>query len=190
MRIEVTNFRDVLLITPKYHEDIRGSFGESFRLDKFEKFIKRKANFCQENMSHSKKGVIRGLHYQKDLYSQSKLVSVIKGNVLDIIVDIRKGSPDFGKHICIELDEKKSQQIYIPRGFAHGYITLSEKSVFHYKVDNYYKKSSEGNIAFDDPKLKINWRLPKSEWIISRKDQNHPLFDEADIFNYQTNLYD
>jgi dTDP-4-dehydrorhamnose 3,5-epimerase len=190
MKIERTDFKDVLLITPKSYQDKRGSFRESFRLDKLEEFIERKIIFCQDNIANSKKGVIRGLHYQMPEHSQSKLVSVIKGKVLDVILDVRKGSPTFGKHISIELTETNHKIIFIPRGFAHGYITLSESSIFHYKVDNYYDKASEGGIAFDDPKLEIDWILPRFEWIVSEKDKNHSLLEDAILFDYNTNLYD
>ena len=190
MRIETTEFKDVLLITSKSYKDNRGAFQENFRKDKLENFIERKIYFCQDNLANSKKGVIRGLHYQLQPFSQSKLVSVIKGSVLDVIVDIRKGSPTFGKYISHELNDHNHQQLFIPRGYAHGYITLSEESVFHYKVDNLYNKTSEASIAFDDPKLQINWKLSKSEFIISEKDQNHPFLDKAMLFDYNLNLYD
>lgn len=190
MKIETTEFKEVLLITPKSYQDKRGDFRESFRLDKINQALNREICFCQDNLARSKKGVIRGLHYQMPEHSQSKLVSVIKGKVLDVIVDVRKGSPTFGKHISIELSETNNKCVFIPRGFAHGYITLSESSIFHYKVDSYYDKVSEGSIAFDDPKLEIDWILPQSKWIISEKDKNHPLLEDAILFDYNTNLYD
>jgi dTDP-4-dehydrorhamnose 3,5-epimerase len=190
MKIERTDFKDVLLITPKSYQDKRGDFRESFRLDKINQALNREICFCQDNLARSKKGVIRGLHYQMPEHSQSKLVSVIKGKVLDVIVDVRKGSPTFGKHISIELSETNNKCVFIPRGFAHGYITLSENSIFHYKVDSYYDKGSEGSIAFDDPKLEIDWILPQSKWIVSEKDKNHPLLEDAILFDYNTNLYD
>ena len=189
MKIETTEFKDVLLIMSKSFKDHRGAFRENFRKDNLEDFIERKIIFCQDNLANSKKGVIRGLHYQLAPFSQTKLVSVIKGSVLDIIVDIRKGSPTFGKHISHELNDQNHHQLFIPRGYAHGYITLSDDSIFHYKVDNFYNKSSEASIAFDDPKLRINWKLPKSEFIISEKDQNHPVLDKAMVFDYNINLY-
>jgi dTDP-4-dehydrorhamnose 3,5-epimerase len=190
VKIEPTEFKDVLLINLESHNDNRGSFRENFRLDKLEHFVKRKINFCQENLAHSKKGVIRGLHYQLEPFCQSKLISVIKGEVLDIVLDIRKGSPNFGKHISFTLNEVTPQQLFIPRGYAHGYITLSEESIFHYKVDNYYHKASEGSIAFDDPKLKIDWILPSFELIVSEKDMNHPALEDAPLFDYKDDLYD
>ncbi len=188
--MEATNFDDVIFFKNQSFKDLRGSFKESFRLDKIENVLNRKIYFCQDNIAESKKGVLRGLHYQLQPYAQSKLVSVIKGKVLDIIVDIRKGSPTFGKHMSIELSDENQKQVFIPRGYAHGYITLSEESIFHYKVDNYYNKSSEANIAFDDPKLQINWIIPKSELIVSEKDTNHPLLKDAILFDFKANLYD
>ena len=190
MKIETTEFKDVLLITPKSYQDERGDFRESFRLDKLEEFIERKIVFCQDNIANSKKGVIRGLHFQLEPHSQSKLVSVIKGEVLDVVVDIRKGSPTFGKHISFVLNENNQQHLFIPRGYAHGYITLSEESIFYYKVDNYFSKASEGSIAYDDPKLNINWKLPKSEFIVSGKDQNHNSLDQVKVFDFNYNQYD
>ena len=190
MKIELTKLNDVIIFRSEPHEDIRGSFKESFHLDKIEQAVKRKIYFCQDNLVESKKGVIRGLHYQMSPFSQSKLVSVIKGRVLDVIVDIRKGSPTFGKYIKTELSENNQKYIFIPRGFAHGYITLSQNSIFHYKVDNYYEKKSERSIAFDDPKLGIDWILPQSDWIVSKKDNNHLSLDEAPIFDFNFNLYD
>ncbi len=190
MKIESTEFKEVIIFNNQNYDDLRGSFKESFRLDKIELAINRKICFCQDNLANSKKGVIRGLHYQLEPFSQSKLVSVIKGSVLDVIVDIRKGSPTFGKHISHKLNDINHQHLFIPRGFAHGYITLSDESIFHYKVDNFYNKTSEASIAFDDPKLRINWKLPKSEFIISEKDKNHPVLDKAILFDYNFNLYD
>ena len=190
MKIESTEFKEVIIFNNQNYDDLRGSFKESFRLDKIELAIKRKIYFCQDNLAQSKKGVIRGLHYQMLPHSQSKLVSVIKGKVLDVIIDIRKGSPTFGKHISVELTDTNHKYIFIPRGFAHGYITLSESSIFHYKVDNYYDKASEGSIFFDDPKLEIDWILPRFEWIVSEKDMNHPSLEDALLFDYKNDLYD
>ncbi len=190
MKIEKTAFEDVLLITPENFEDHRGSFSESFRYDKIKHFIKHEIFFCQDNISHSKKGVIRGLHYQVGKFSQSKLISVIQGEILDVVVDIRKGSPTFGKHGSFNLNCKNRKQLFMPRGYAHGYITLSEKSTVCYKVDNYYRKDCERSIAFDDSRLKIDWILPKSEWILSEKDLNNPNLDEALLFDFKSSFYD
>ncbi len=190
LEIESTFFKDVLIFKNQSYEDSRGSFKESFRADLIEKAIGVKILFCQENIAKSRKGVIRGMHYQMPPHSQSKLVSVVKGKVLDVIIDIRKGSPTFGKHLSVELSEANQKYIFIPRGYAHGYITLSEESIFHYKVDDYYNKGSEGSIAFDDPKLGIDWILPKPKWILSDKDKNHPSLKDAILFDFKTNLYD
>ena len=189
MTITPTLFKEVLLIKTVVHSDVRGSFSEHFSKKIIQKAVGHKIHFCQDNLSYSKKGVIRGLHYQLHPHFQSKLVSVIKGSVLDVVVDIRKGSPTFGQHITQELSDENKLQLFIPRGFAHGYITLSLDSVFHYKVDQYYHPESEGSIAPDDPSLKINWRIPKDKWIQSEKDQNHPLLQHAIIFDYEKNFY-
>ena len=190
MKIDLGEFKEVIIFNNHPYKDLRGSFEESFRLDKIRQAINRDIFFCQDNLARSKKGVIRGMHYQMPAYSQSKLVSVISGSVLDVILDIRKGSPNFGKHISIQLSEADNKSVFIPRGFAHGYITLSENSIFHYKVDSYFDKSSEGSIAFDDPKLEIDWMLPQAEWIVSEKDKKHPLLEDALLFDYNTDLYD
>jgi dTDP-4-dehydrorhamnose 3,5-epimerase len=189
MTITPTLFKEVLLIKTVVHSDSRGSFSEHFSKKFIQKAVGHKIHFCQDNLSYSKKGVIRGLHYQLHPHFQSKLVSVIKGSVLDVVVDIRKGSPTFGQHITQELSDENKLQLFIPRGFAHGYITLSLDSVFLYKVDQYYHPESEGSIAPDDPSLKINWRIPKDKWIQSEKDQNHPLLQHAIIFDYEKNFY-
>ena len=189
MTIIPTLFKEVLLIETVVHSDVRGSFSEHFSKKFIQKALGHKIHFCQDNLSYSKKGVIRGLHYQLYPHCQSKLVSVIKGSVLDVVVDIRKGSPTFGQHITQELTDENKLQLFIPRGFAHGYITLSQYSVFHYKVDQYYNPESEGCIAPDDPTLKINWRIPKGKWIQSEKDQNHPLLQQVIIFDYEKNFY-
>ena len=162
---------------------------ETYKQKTFEKLIGRKIEFCQDNRTTSRKGVLRGLHYQLPPFSQSKLVSVLKGNVLDVVVDIRKGSPTFGRHFTQELSDQNHFQLFIPRGFAHGYITLSQTSIFQYKADNYYHPQSEGSIAPNDPDLQIDWKLPESKWILSDKDKNHPQLKNALLFNYKQNLY-
>ena len=184
-----TIFKEVFLIKPKIYKDERGCFSEQYQRFDFNKAIGYKIDFCQNNLTHSKKGVLRGLHYQLYPNVQSKLVSVIQGEVLDVVVDIRIGSPTFGKYFAQELSDQNHLQIFIPRGFAHGYITLSQTSVFHYKVDNYYNPQSEGSIAPNDPDLKIDWKLPESEWIQSDKDLNHPKLKDALLFDYKQNLY-
>ena len=184
-----TLFKEVFLIKPLVHKDARGSFREGYKDKEFQRLIGRQIDFCQDNLTDSKKGVLRGLHYQLPPFSQSKLVTVLQGSVLDVVVDIRKGSPTFGKHFSQELSAENQLQLFVPRGFAHGYITLSASSLFMYKVDQYYHPQSEGSIAPDDPNLGIDWRLPKSEWIQSEKDQNHPALDQAKLFDYKEDLY-
>tara|TARA_B100001173_G_scaffold312554_1_gene334718 strand:- start:118 stop:690 length:573 start_codon:yes stop_codon:yes gene_type:complete len=189
MTIIQTVFKEVLLLKPEIYFDARGSFSEQFLSKSFQEAVGKQINFSQDNLTHSKKGVLRGLHYQLPPHSQSKLVSVIHGAVLDVVVDIRKGSPTFGQHFSKELTDENQLQLFIPKGFAHGYITLSENSVFHYKVDQYYHPESEGCIAPDDSNLNINWIIPKDKWIQSKKDQNNPLLKEAIIFDYKKNFY-
>ena len=189
MKIKTTPFKEVFILEPTVHFDERGSFMESFNTDVFEKAVGRKINFCQDNQTFSKKGVLRGLHYQQPPFSQSKLVWVIQGQVLDIVVDIRKGAPTFGQHFSVVLSDENKRQLFIPRGFAHGFITLSETSIFSYKVDQYYNAQSEGSIAPDDPNLGIDWQLPQKEWIQSLKDQNHPPMAEAPLFDFNEDLY-
>src|SRR6056300_962090 len=184
-----TLFKEVWLLKPIQHKDPRGSFMESFNQNNFEDATGKQIQFCQDNQTFSKKGVLRGLHYQLPPFSQSKLVSVLQGTVLDLVVDIRKGSPTFGQYFSQELSAENQLQLFIPRGFAHGYITLSETSIFQYKVDNYYNPQSEGSIRPDDPTLAIDWQLPKDEWIQSEKDQNHPLLSEAPLFDFKDDLY-
>ena len=173
---------DVILCAPKVLSDDRGYFSETFREDKLEKFLGFPVNFCQENESKSSFGVLRGLHYQIAPYAQSKLVRVLQGTILDVSVDLRKDSPTFGKHIAIELSEENKKQILIPRGFAHGFITLSKEVVLTYKVDNYYHQESERGIAFDDKSLAIDWRLHPKDIKVSPKDANQVLFRNTDLF--------
>ena len=190
MNIKTTPFKEVFILKPKVHLDERGYFTESYNEKETEKFLGRKIAFCQDNQTFSKKGVLRGLHYQLPPFSQSKLVRVIEGKVLDIIVDVRKGSPTFGQHFSYKLSAENQLQIFIPRGFAHGYITLSETSIFSYKVDNYYNKESEASIAYDDPKLGIDWKLDPSAFFLSEKDKLHPNLDQAQYFDFKKPLYD
>ena len=184
-----TLFKEVFLLKPELHKDTRGSFMEAYKQKAFEKLIGRKIDFCQDNYTNSKKGVLRGLHYQLPPFSQSKLVSVLRGTVLDVVVDIRKGSPTFGRHYTQELTAENQLQLFVPRGFAHGFITLSETSIFMYKVDQFYKVESEGSIAPNDPALGIDWQIPELEWIQSEKDKNHPTLAEATLFEYNEDLY-
>ena len=173
---------DVILCEPITISDDRGYFSETFRQDKLEKFLGFKINFCQENQSKSSFGVLRGLHYQLAPYAQTKLVRVLQGTVLDVSVDLRKDSPTFGKHVAIELSEENKSQILIPKGFAHGFVVLSEEAVLTYKVDNYYHKVSERGIAFDDKSLAIDWKLNSEDIKVSLKDANQVLFKNADLF--------
>ena len=189
MQVISTFFNEVQLIKPLIYKDKRGSFSEQYQRFDFNKAIGYKIDFIQNNIAHSKKGVLRGLHYQLYPNAQSKLVSVIQGSVLDVVVDVRKGSPTFGKHFTQELNDQNNFQLFIPRGFAHGYITLSETSIFHYRVDNFYHPQSEGSLAPNDPDLGIDWILPETEWTQSDKDQNHPQLKEAILFDYKQNLY-
>ena len=189
MNIKTTPFKGVFILKPKVHLDERGSFMESFNEMEVENLLGIKKAFCQDNQTFSKKGVLRGLHYQLPPFSQTKLVQVIQGNVLDVVVDIRKGSPTFGQHFSCQLSAENELQLFIPRGFAHGFITLTESSIFMYKVDQYYNVASEGSISPDDPELGIDWQLPQSEWIQSEKDKKHPTLAEALLFDNDTDLY-
>lgn len=179
-----TKIPDVILCEPKIFGDTRGYFFESFRQDALEKFIGCEVNFCQDNESRSAYGVLRGLHYQLPPYAQTKLVRVIKGRVLDVIVDIRKNSAFFGKHVAVELTEENKRQVFIPKGFAHGFVVLSETAIFSYKVDNYYNAESDRGIAFDDPILGINWKLDFRKFKLSEKDKNQPSFENAEYFEF------
>ena len=162
MKIIETAIEDVVIIEPRLFKDERGYFFESFSQREFEEKI-RKISFVQDNESKSSYGVLRGLHFQKPPYAQSKLVRVIKGAVLDVAVDIRKGSPTFGKHVAVELTEENHLQLFIPRGFAHGFSVLSQEVIFQYKCDNFYAPQSEGALAWDDSDLNINWRIPTNQ---------------------------
>ena len=185
-----TDISDIVIIEPKVYGDDRGYFVETFREDKLEKFLGYKIKFCQDNESKSKKGVLRGLHYQLSPYAQTKLVRVIQGKVLDIAVDIRKGSPTFGQYVSVELSSENKKQLLIPRGFAHGFVVLEDDTIFTYKVDNYYSPKDDRGIAFDDINLNINWRLDKDELILSDKDKAQPkLKDSNDLFEYGVDYY-
>ena len=190
MTIQPTAFPEVFIVQPDLHRDERGWLMESFRLDLLEKAVGHPLRFCQENTAKSSFGVIRGLHYQMSPFAQSKLVSVLAGNVLDVVVDIRKGSPNFGKHLSVLLSSENQKQLFIPRGFAHGYACLSEASIFSYKVDNYYHKAAEASIAFDDPQLNIDWQIPADKIMLSQKDKERPAFNEARHFDFNQSLYD
>jgi dTDP-4-dehydrorhamnose 3,5-epimerase len=181
---------DVILCEPKVFGDDRGYFAETFRQDKLDAFLGHKINFCQENESKSSYGVLRGLHYQLAPYAQTKLVRVIKGSVLDVAVDIRIKSPTFGKHVAAELSAENKHQLFVPRGFAHGFVVLSEEAIFSYKVDNYYNPESDRGISFDDSSLGINWKLSSGELRLSDKDIKQPELKHVDCFNSSINLYE
>ncbi len=190
MKFTRTHIPDVIICEPDIFGDDRGFFMESFRADKLEDFLGFKIDFCQDNESRSSYGVLRGLHYQLPPFAQTKLVRVIEGSVWDIALDIRKGSPTFGKHVDLELTGENKKQLLIPRGFAHGFIVLSETARFVYKVDNYYSPKHDRGIAFNDPKLKIDWKVPQDKLILSQKDRKQASFMEAEYFDYNTDLYD
>jgi dTDP-4-dehydrorhamnose 3,5-epimerase len=171
-----------VLIEPKVFTDDRGYFFESFRKDLFEKEI-GEINFVQDNESKSVKGVLRGLHYQLPPFAQSKLVRVVEGSVLDVAVDIRRSSPTYSKFVSVELSAENKHQFFIPRGFAHGFIVLSETAIFTYKVDNYWSKDHDCSIRFNDPLIGIDWKLPPSSLILSEKDKTSKLLKDADLFD-------
>ena len=179
MIVKETKLKGCFILEPKVFEDSRGYFFESFNQNTFNKLIGQNINFIQDNESFSSKGVLRGLHYQIGEYAQAKLVRVIKGSVLDIAVDIRKDSPTFGQHVSLELSEENKKQLFIPRGFAHGFIVLSDTAIFSYKCDNFYNKESEGGIIYNDKDLNIDWVLNENEFIISEKDLQLPNLEKA-----------
>ena len=184
-----TAISDVVIIEPKVHGDERGYFVETFRQDKLETFLGFKVNFCQDNESKSSRGVLRGLHYQLAPAAQTKLVRVIQGSVLDVAVDIRKGSPTFGQHVSVTLTAENKRQLFVPRGFAHGFVVLEDDTVFAYKVDNYYSPENDRGMSFNDADLEINWILDESELKLSDKDTKQPSFKEASHFEYKVDLY-
>ena len=182
---------DVWVIEPKVHGDDRGYFVETFRQDKFEDALGYKVNFIQDNESKSSKGVLRGLHFQLAPHAQSKLVRVMEGAVLDVAVDIRKGSPSFGQHVAVELSDDNKKQLFIPRGFAHGFVVLTDTATFTYKVDNYYSPECDRGLAFDDIDLNIDWQLTKQQLLLSDQDTQQPtLAVLTDCFDYNYNDYD
>ncbi|WP_278777973.1 dTDP-4-dehydrorhamnose 3,5-epimerase [Bacteroides nordii] len=172
MNIIKTSIEGVVIIEPRLFKDERGYFFESFNQREFEEKV-CKTTFVQDNESKSGYGVIRGLHYQKPPFAQSKLVRVIKGAVLDVAVDIRKGSPTFGQHVAVELTEENHRQFFIPRGFAHGFSVLSEEVIFQYKCDEFYHPEAEGAIAWNDAELGIDWKIPLEKVLVSEKDSKH-----------------
>lgn len=189
MNIISTSIAGVWIIEPKIFNDPRGYFFESYNQKEFNEKIGR-IDFVQDNESFSSYGVLRGLHFQKPPFAQSKLVRVIQGKVLDVAIDIRHGSPTFGKYVSVELSGENHRQFFIPRGFAHGFCVLSETALFQYKCDNLYAPQSEGAIAWNDPDLNIDWKIPVDKVILSDKDRHHAFLKESKaVFDYNTNLY-
>lgn len=184
-----TYIEGVVIIEPKVFGDERGYFFESWSQKDFDEQV-RPIKFVQDNESKSCYGVLRGLHFQKGEHAQSKLVRVVKGKVLDVAVDIRKGSPTFGKHVAVELTAENHRQFFIPRGFAHGFVVLSDEAVFQYKCDNLYAPQSEGAIMWNDPTIGIDWQIPAKDVILSAKDKLHPsLTDVPELFDYNIDYY-
>jgi len=179
MTIKETKLKGCFVLEPNVFNDNRGYFFESFNKNTFEKFIGQKINFVQDNQSHSVFGVVRALHYQRGDYAQAKLVRVLSGTVLDVAVDLRKNSPTFGEHISIELSAENKKQLFIPRGFGHGFSVLSETAEFFYKCDNFYNKDSEGGIIYNDSGLNIDWKLPIDDIKVSQKDMELPVLASA-----------
>lgn len=189
MEVIKTELEGVFIIEPRIFADDRGYFYESFSQKQFEEKVCN-TTFVQDNQSKSSYGVLRGLHFQTGEFAQSKLVRCIKGQVLDVAVDIRKGSPTFGQWTSCLLTEDNHRQFFVPRGFAHGFSVLSEEAVFQYKCDNFYAPQAEGAIAWDDAKLDINWQVPTDAIKLSEKDMKHPTLEECDkLFDYSVDLY-
>ena len=189
MEVIKTEIDGVVIIEPRIFKDDRGYFYESFSQREFEEKVCQ-TTFVQDNQSKSSYGVLRGLHFQKPPYCQSKLVRCIKGAVLDVAVDLRKGSPTFGKYVAVELSEDNHRQFFVPRGFAHGFAVLTEEAVFQYKCDNFYNKESEGSVAWNDPELAIDWRIPADKVQLSEKDKLSKCIKDADyLFDYNEQMY-
>ena len=189
MEVIRTDIPDVVIIEPRIFKDARGYFFESWSQREFDEKV-RPIRFIQDNESSSSYGVVRGLHFQKGHFSQSKLVRVVEGSVLDVAVDIRRGSPTFGQYVAVELTGENHRQLFIPRGFAHGFSVLSEHVLFQYKCDNFYAPQAESAIAWDDPDLGIDWRIRPEDVVVSEKYKNHPAFAEGkDFFDFSVDLY-
>ena len=188
MKVIKTELDGVVILEPRLFQDERGYFFESFSQRDFDAMV-RPIRFVQDNESRSSYGVLRGLHFQKPPFTQSKLVRVIEGTVMDVAVDIRKGSPTFGKHVSVELSGDNHRQLFLPRGFAHGFVVLSETALFQYKCDNFYAPESEGALAWDDPSLGIDWKVPSDKIQLSPRDRSHPKRGElGTIFDYNESL--
>ena len=190
MKFIKTNIPDVIILEPKVHGDHRGYFFESYRRDKLEEFLGYSVKFCQDNESKSVYGTLRGMHYQVPPFAQSKLVRVIQGEVLDVAVDIRKDSETFGEKVEVILSGENKRQLFIPRGFAHGFVVLSETAIFSYKCDNYYQPEFERGFAFNDSEVAIDWILKTSEFLLSEKDKNQPRFQDAEKISAEADLYE
>ncbi len=191
MKFIQQNIPDIMLIEPKINGDQRGYFIETFRQDKLEDALGYKVDFVQDNESKSSKGVLRGLHFQLPPFAQSKLVRVIEGEVLDIAVDIRQGSPTYGQYVTAILNDQNKHQLFIPRGFAHGFVVLSDSAIFSYKVDNYYAPECDRGLAYNSPELNIDWQLPIEQLKLSEKDQKQVnLTDLGICFKYGVNYYE
>lgn len=189
MNVIRTDIQEVVILEPKVFGDPRGYFFESYSQKAFDEQV-RPVRFVQDNESKSGYGVLRGLHFQTGRHAQSKLVRVAAGRVLDVAVDLRRGSPTFGRWVAVELSAENKRQLFVPRGFAHGFSVLSPEAVFQYKCDNPYAPQSEGAIAWDDPALGIDWGLPAADVILSEKDRCHPTLDSApELFDYQIDYY-
>ena len=183
MDYKETKIKGVFIIEPKVFQDARGYFMEAWKQAEFDEHVGRTV-FIQDNESKSSYGVLRGLHYQKGDASQAKLVRVIKGKVLDVAVDIRKSSPTFGQHVMVELSEENKRQFFIPRGFAHGFLVLSDEAIFTYKVDNPYAPQCDAGIRWNDPDLAIEWPIDPKDVLTSEKDLKQPLLKDAEVFEY------
>lgn len=189
MNIIQTSIPGVVIIEPRLFKDDRGYFFESFSERDFNTQV-REVKFVQDNESMSSYGVMRGLHFQRPPYTQSKLVRCVKGAVLDVAVDIRKGSPTYGQHVAVELTEENHRQFFVPRGFAHGFAVLSETAIFQYKCDNFYHPEADGGISILDNSLGIDWHIPTDHAILSEKDTKHPLLKDFDSpFDFNVSLY-
>lgn len=178
MKIIETEIQGLFIIEPDVYGDSRGYFFESFSKKRFEEQTGINVDFVQDNESRSTYGVVRGLHFQKPPHAQAKLVRVVSGRVLDVAVDLREGSPTYGRHVAVELSGENHRQVFIPKGFAHGFSVLSEEAVFQYKCDDYYAPETEGAVAWDDPDIAIDWRIPADDMILSEKDKKHPRLSE------------
>lgn len=185
-----TEIPDVVIVEPKVFGDERGYFMETYKKALFDEAIGYEVDFVQGNESRSKKGVLRGLHYQLPPHAQSKLVRVIEGSVIDVAVDIRKGSPTFGKHVAVELSAENKRQLFVPRGFAHAFVVTSESAVFAYKVDNYYSPECDRGVLFSDGEIGIDWPMDIEALLVSEKDKVQPLLKDAEVFDFSQPLYE